>query len=115
MVLSLVGAIAVNNRIFDAWIVLIFGIIGIVMNKLEFPITPIILGFILGPLAETNLRRALMVSKGELLPLVSNTPSIILISLSVLSLILAPRLLRREAVAQAEMEAVEQEQSKAEN
>ena len=112
MVLSLVGAIAVNNRIFDAWIVLIFGIIGIIMNKLEFPITPIILGFILGPLAETNLRRALMVSKGELLPLVSNVPSVILISLSILSLILAPRLLKREAVAQAEMEAVEQEQSK---
>ena len=107
MVLSLVGAIAVNNRIFDAWIVLIFGIVGIVMNKLEFPITPIILGFILGPLAETNLRRALMVSKGAFLPLISNTPSIILISLSVLSLILAPRLLKREAKAQAEQEALE--------
>ena len=107
MVLSLVGAIAVNNRIFDAWIVLIFGIVGIVMNKLEFPITPIILGFILGPLAETNLRRALMVSKGAFLPLISNTPSIILISLAVLSLILAPRLLKREAKAQAEQEALE--------
>ena len=66
-----------------------------------------ILGFILGPLAETNLRRALMVSKGAFLPLISNTPSIILISLSVLSLILAPRLLKREAKAQAEQEALE--------
>ena len=113
MVLSLVGAIAVNNRIFDAWIVLIFGVVGIIMNKLEFPITPIILGFILGPLAETNLRRALMVSKGQLLPIISNTPSIILITLSVLSLILAPRLLKREAKAQAEMEALEAEQEQA--
>jgi hypothetical protein len=43
MVLSLVGAIAVNNRIFDAWIVLVFGVVGIVMNRLEFPVTPIIL------------------------------------------------------------------------
>ncbi len=113
MVLSLVGAIAVNNRIFDAWIVLVFGVVGIIMNKLEFPITPIILGFILGPLAETNLRRALMVSKGQLLPIISNTPSIILITLSVLSLILAPRLLKREAKAQAEMEALEAEQEQA--
>ena len=108
MVLSLVGSIAINNRIFDAWIVLAFGIIGIIMNKLDFPITPIILGFILGPLAETNLRRALMVSKGDFLPLVSNTPSIILIALSVLSLALAPRLLKKEAKATQEMAAMEE-------
>ena len=104
MVLSLVGSIAINNRIFDAWIVLIFGIVGIIMNRLEFPITPIILGFILGPLAETNLRRALMLSKGELLPLVSNTPSIILIALTILSLVLAPRLLKREAKATKDLQ-----------
>ena len=104
MVLSLVGSIAINNRIFDAWIVLIFGIVGIIMNRLEFPITPIILGFILGPLAETNLRRALMLSKGELLPLISNTPSIILIVLTILSLILAPRLLKREAKATKDLQ-----------
>lgn len=104
MVLSLIGAIAINNRIFDAWVVLVFGVIGIVMNRLEFPITPIILGFILGPLAEDNLRRALMLSRGEILPLVSNLPSIILIILSILSLAIAPRLMKREAAAKAEME-----------
>ena len=104
MVLSLVGAIAINNRVFDAWVVLAFGIVGIVMNKLKFPITPIILGFILGPLAEENLRRALMLSRGALLPLVSNLPSIILICLSILSLAIAPRLMKREAAAKAEMD-----------
>lgn len=108
IVLSLVGAIAINNRIFDAWIVLVFGVVGILMNKLDFPITPIILGFILGPLAETNLRRALMVSRGKLLPLVSNIPSIVLITLSVLSLALAPRLLRKESKAVAELEKAEE-------
>ena len=108
MVLSLVGSIAINNRIFDAWIVLVFGIVGIIMNKLDFPITPIILGFILGPLAETNLRRALMVSKGAFLPLVSNTPSIILIALSLLSLALAPRLLKREAKTTQEIAELEE-------
>lgn len=104
MVLSLVGAIAINNRVFDAWVVLVFGVIGIVMNKLDFPITPIILGFILGPLAEENLRRALMLSRGAILPLVSNIPSMILIAMSLASLMLAPRLMKREAATQAEME-----------
>ena len=84
--------------------VLAFGILGIVMNKLEFPITPIILGFILGPLAEENLRRALMLSRGALLPLVSNLPSIILIVMCVLSLAIAPRLLKREAATQKSMQ-----------
>lgn len=100
MVLSLVGAIAINNRVFDAWVVLVFGVLGIVMNKLKFPITPIILGFILGPLAEDNLRRALMLSRGALLPLVSSVPSMVLIAMTILSLAIAPRLLKREADAQ---------------
>ena len=104
MVLSLIGAIAVNNRMFDAWVVLVFGIVGIAMNKLDFPISPIILGFILGPLAEENLRRALMLSRGKILPLVSNVPSIILITLSILSIAIAPRLMKKEAAAQKAME-----------
>ncbi|HIS94603.1 MAG TPA: tripartite tricarboxylate transporter permease [Candidatus Ventricola gallistercoris] len=103
MVLSLVGAIAINNRVFDAWVVLVFGVLGIVMNKLKFPITPIILGFILGPLAEDNLRRALMLSRGALLPLVSNVPSMVLIAMTILSLAIAPRLLKREADAQKKL------------
>ena len=109
MVLALVGSIAINNRIFDAWIVLVFGIIGIIMNKLEFPITPIILGFILGPLAEDNFRRALRLSRGALLPLISNLPSVILIVLSILSLMLAPRLMKREAYAREAQEKMTQE------
>ena len=102
--LSIIGAIAINNRVFDAWIVLIFGILGILMNKFDFPVTPIILGFILGPLAETNLRRALRLAKGQFLPLVSNLPSIILICLSLASFALAPRLMKREAAIAAEQE-----------
>ena len=73
------------------------------MNKLKFPITPIILGFILGPLAEDNLRRALMLSRGALLPLVSNVPSMVLIAMTILSLAIAPRLLKREADAQKKL------------
>ena len=110
MVLSLIGAIAVNNRMFDAWVVLVFGIVGIAMNKLDFPISPIILGFILGPLAEENLRRALMLSRGNILPLVSNVPSIILITLSILSIAIAPRLMKKEAAAQKAMEQKEKEE-----
>ncbi len=107
LVLSLIGAIAINNRVFDAWMVLIFGIIGIIMTKFDFPITPIILGFILGPLAEENLRRALLLSKGSVTALFTGIPSIVLIILSLLSLAIAPRLLKRQNEATAA--AVEEE------
>ncbi|MEA5016857.1 MAG: tripartite tricarboxylate transporter permease [Candidatus Limiplasma sp.] len=99
MVLSLVGAIAVNNRLFDAWIVLAFGAIGVVMTKLDFPITPIILGFVLGPMAERSLRRALMLSRGDWLTFVQRPVSLVLLAAAILSLALAPQLIKRERTA----------------
>lgn len=112
MVLSLVGAIAINNRVFDAWVVFVFGIIGIVMNYFEFPITPIILGFILGPLAEQNLRRALMLSNGSIKPFVTSPASAILLSLSLLVILLTPRLMKREAKAEKDMLEKEKQEEK---
>lgn len=68
MVFCTVGAYAANNRIFDVVTMLIFGLIGFAMEKMKFPMAPVILGFILGPILETNLRRGLMQSQGSFLP-----------------------------------------------
>ncbi len=65
MVLCVVGSFAVNSNPFDAQSILIFGLIGYVMNKGKVPLAPAILGFILGPLVETNLRRGLMFTDGS--------------------------------------------------
>lgn len=92
LVLSVVGAIGLNNRLFDAWTVLVFGAIGYGMSRLDFPMTPIILGFILGPIAETNLRRGLMMTEGSFLPFVTSPISCVFLILAVVSLFLAPRL-----------------------
>ena len=70
--LTVVGAYGVNNRIFDVATILIFGILGYVMEKFKFPLAPIILGFILGPIAEINLRRGLMFSEGSFLPFITS-------------------------------------------
>jgi putative tricarboxylic transport membrane protein len=66
MVLCVVGAIGLNNRVFDAWTVLIFGIVGYALSSFDFPLTPVILGFILGPMVELYLRRGLQMSQGRL-------------------------------------------------
>ncbi|MDR1835929.1 MAG: tripartite tricarboxylate transporter permease [Fusobacteriaceae bacterium] len=72
VVLCIIGAYVVNFRTFDAWGLLIFGIIGILMQKFGVPIPPLILGFILGEPFETNLRRGLQYSNGNFLDIVNH-------------------------------------------
>ncbi len=63
--LSVVGAYAINNSLFDVAIALSFGVFGYLLNKLEIPSSPILLAIILGPMAETNLRKALLMYEGS--------------------------------------------------
>ena len=70
VMLCVVGAFAANNRVFDAVWLVIFGALGYFMGKFDYPVGPMIIGFILGSNTETNLRRALMSSDtGSLLTL----------------------------------------------
>lgn len=89
MVLCVVGAFGLNSRIFDVWAILIFGILAYVLERLEFPLTPIILGFILGPMIETNMRRGLIASKGSYLPFITSPISACFLAISVLVIILS--------------------------
>ncbi len=63
--LSIVGAYAINNSMFDVGIAISFGVLGFVLNKLEVPTSPILLAIILGPMAETNLRKSLLMFEGS--------------------------------------------------
>ena len=65
LVLCVVGAFGLGNRIFDIWTILLFGLIGYGFVKGGIPQPPFIIGFILGPMAETNLRRGLQLSDGD--------------------------------------------------
>ena len=59
LVLCVVGSLALNNQVFDVWTFFIFGIMGCLLSKAGYPLAPIIIGLILGPIAETNLRQAI--------------------------------------------------------
>jgi putative tricarboxylic transport membrane protein len=61
-VLCVVGAFGLSSRVFDVWSILLFGAIGYFFVKFKIPQAPFIIGFILGPMAETNFRRGLMLS-----------------------------------------------------
>ena len=60
-----IGVYSTNNNTFDIWTVAIFGVIGYVFIKIGAEPAPLILGFILGPMMEENLRRALLLSRGD--------------------------------------------------
>ena len=60
-----IGVYSTNNNTFDIWMVAIFGLVGYVFIKLGMEPAPLLLGFILGPMMEENLRRALLLSRGD--------------------------------------------------
>lgn len=86
-VLAIVGSYAMRNSLFDVWFALLFGIIGYFMQRYDFPASPILLALILGPMAESNLRRALIVSQGDYSVFLTRPICAILLLLAVLSLV----------------------------
>jgi putative tricarboxylic transport membrane protein len=84
--LSMVGAYSMNNSIFDMWVCVAFGVIGYIMQKADMPSSPIILAVILGPMAESNLRRAVLMYEGSYSFLWTRPIGVVFLALAALSL-----------------------------
>ena len=84
-----------NNSVFDMWVCLIFGIIGYFMQRVNMPASPVILAVILGPMAESNLRRAVMLYEGSYSFLWTRPITIVFLLLAFLSLYSAWRRTRK--------------------
>ena len=67
-VFSLIGAYAIRTNVFDVFLVIIFGVLGYFMEKVEMPLSPLILGIVLGPMIEDNLRIGLIKTDNSFLP-----------------------------------------------
>ncbi len=61
----LVGAFSINNSVFDMGVMVLFGVFGYLLKKFDYEAAPLILGFVLGPMFEVNLRRSLLISQGD--------------------------------------------------
>ena len=59
LAVCVVGAYAPRNTMFDVWVAIAFGIVGYVMRRLQMPLAPMVLGFLLGPLFEQSLRQSI--------------------------------------------------------
>lgn len=85
--LSLVGSFAMRNSLFDVWLALGFGILGYLMSKYNFPASPILLALILGPMAESNLRRTLIMSQGDWRVFGTRPISLVMLGLALVSVV----------------------------
>jgi TctA family transporter len=96
-----IGVYSVNNSPFDIYMMSIFGIFGIVCVKLACEPAPLILGFILGPMMEENLRRAMLLSRGDPSVFVTKPISAVLlgIALVLLVIVMAPAVKKKREEA----------------
>jgi TctA family transporter len=65
MAFSAIGIFSVNNSSFEIYLTAVFGIVGFICMRLGFPLAPMLLGFVLGPMMEENLRRSMLMSGGD--------------------------------------------------
>jgi putative tricarboxylic transport membrane protein len=97
LVLSAVGVYSLNRNAFDLVVVFVLGIVGFLMRRYDYPLAPVILGLVLGPLIDNNFRRAMIMTDGSVLTLVTRplTLAILLIAIVFFILPFAVRLYGR--------------------
>ena len=102
--LCVIGAFALKNHMSQVWACIIFGFIGFAFKKFKIPTTPFILGFVLGPLAERNLRRGLGLTQGNFTPFLTSPISAVFLVIAVLIIViyaLKPTFQKRKAAKAA--------------
>jgi putative tricarboxylic transport membrane protein len=96
VVICAIGAYTVHNAMLDIWLMMLFGAVGYVFKKLDYPLAPLVLALVLGDKAEDSFRQAMLLSQGELSILWSNplvggisTLALVLLLWPVVSLVIA--------------------------
>lgn len=88
-VLCVIGPYAITQRLFDVYVMVFFGILGFILREMKYPMAPLVLGIILGDILDKNLRRALVLSDGDLTPFFTRPISIVLWGTTLLVILFA--------------------------
>jgi len=94
LIFATLGAYGLRNSWFDLLLLYLIGLIGFMMRRYDIPVAPTIVGMILGPIAEQQLRRALAISQGDLTVFLTKPISAAILAITVL-LLVAPPLVKR--------------------
>ena len=87
LLFCVIGIFAVGNSFFDVWVMMVFGVIGFIMERTKMPLGPFVIGFVLSPIAEAQLRSGLMASEGSIEPLFTRPFAATFLAISILSLL----------------------------
>jgi putative tricarboxylic transport membrane protein len=85
--LCVVGSFALQARLFDVSIMIVFGILGFLLREMDYPMAPLVLGIILGDILDKNLRRALVISDGSLAPFFTRPICLVLFLITALVIV----------------------------
>jgi TctA family transporter len=94
-----IGTYTINSNVFDVFVMAFFSVFGYVCLKLDCEPAPLILGFVLGPMMEENLRRAMLMAKGDPSVFVTRPISLgfIIVTIGILIVMVAPAVKKRRA------------------
>ena len=87
LVFATVGTVAAKPSPVELGMLTLFGVMGYLMRRYDYPIAPVVVGLILGPVAETQLRRALSISLGDPMVLVESPFAAVLLAISAFALV----------------------------
>jgi TctA family transporter len=101
LVFCAIGAVSLNNSIFDLWVLATFGVVGYVFSKLGCEPAPMLLGYILGPLMEEYLRRAMLLSRGDPMVFLTSPVSATMLAFAVVALafVISPNFRKTREIA----------------
>ncbi len=95
-ILCVVGSFAITQRMFDVYVMLIFGVGGFILREMKYPMAPLVLGIVLGDLLDLNLRRGLMLTNGDPTPFFTRPISAVICLVIILTILMSiPAVSRR--------------------
>lgn len=93
IILCVIGSFAINNSVFDVYLMFAFGILGYFMDKIKMPTAPMVVGMILGKMLDTSLHQSLLISGGSWMIFFQNPISAVLLAIAFISIIQATPLI----------------------
>jgi putative tricarboxylic transport membrane protein len=96
LIFATVGVYGMRQSAFDLVLLYVIGLLGVLMRRFDFPTAPVVVGMILGPLAEAQMRNALSIGEGKWTIFLERPVSLVLIII-VFAILILPRVLKRKA------------------
>ena len=98
LIFATVGAYGMRQSTFDLFLLYVIGAVGVVMRRFDFPTAPVVVGMILGPLAEAQLRNAMSIGEGKW-SVFADRPVSVFLLMVIAAVLIVPRVLKRRAAA----------------